>query len=102
MGIFNKKEQVKPINPNQPDLDACETLFNDICGLMYKEGRRSIIELEIVFGMLQNEIIMNKVNNAIMAQVGRLAFLPAPMFAGLPQEETLPESKADGKGQHYG
>jgi len=105
MGIFGKKKETAeaPIS-NIPDMGACNQLFADICDVMYKE-RRTLLELEIVLGMLQNEIIMNKTHNAIMAQIGRLAFVP-PVFpmvmpdGEVPVTEPIVESSS-GKGSHY-
>ena len=97
MGLFKNKEKVEAPPANTPDMIACNQLFADICGIMY-EKRRTILELEIVLGMLQSEIIMNKTSNAINAQVGRLAFLPPPMLMPVDDEEVEDIGAA---GQHY-
>lgn len=107
MGLFKSKEKVAeaPLPSNVPDIEACNVLFEAMCEVMYKD-RRTLLELEIVLGMLQNEIIMNKTHNAIMAQIGRLAFVP-PVFPPMPGMDEVIETqevvKTKGEtGPHYG
>src|SRR6185437_11387072 len=103
MGLFGKKEKAPeaPLS-NIPDMDACNQLFAEMCDVMYK-NRRTLLELEIVLGMLQNEIIMNKTHNALMSQVGRLPFIP-PVFPMMPETEPVVEpivESKSGNGSHY-
>jgi hypothetical protein len=96
-GKDKKKKDPTIILPS-PDMKAVAGMFEDMVEVMYRE-RHSVMELELVVGMLQNEIIINKSHNAILGQVARLAFIP-PTFLemGMPTPEDAPLEK---KSQSY-
>lgn len=96
--MFSKKKKEPTIILPLPDMKAVALMFEEMVDIFYRE-RHTVMELELVVGMLQNEVMINKTHNAIMGQIGRLAFIPPTfMEMGQPIPDDIPLEK---KSQSY-